>query len=175
MGDIYKKYSKWLFDLVDSEHKYSKLYALLHSIPFRFSMEMDGNRYEDGLCLRRDYIYEKHLNSDLYDSMASKPCSVMEMMVALACRCEQHIMQNGDYGNRTEQWFKYMISSLGLIKETDDQFDERFCRWAVDKCLNRAYSPNGIGGLFYIPNASEDLRKIEIWDQAMLYLNTILF
>ena len=35
----------------------------------------------------------------------NKTCSVLEMMIALAIRCEEHIMDDPDVGNRTGQWF----------------------------------------------------------------------
>lgn len=178
MNDIFKDYFDWLVGLVDTDHEHSKLYKLLDEITFRFSMEMDSNRYEDGMCMRYEYIYEKHLPEDLYDAMLVRPCSVLEMMVALAYRCEQHIMSNSDFGNRTTEWFQYMVKSLGLWKQTDSRFNEEHCKNVIEKFLDRDYLDTGTGGLFHISDARKkdiDMRKLEIWDQAMLYLNTILF
>ena len=36
------------------------------------------------------------------------------MMIALAIRCEEHIMDDPDAGDRTGQWFWSMLVSLGL-------------------------------------------------------------
>lgn len=44
----------------------------------------------------------------------NRPCSVLEMIIALAIRLEEHIMDDPDIGNRTGQWFWDMIVSLGL-------------------------------------------------------------
>lgn len=178
MGDIYSKYLAWLCKLVDPNGYYTKLCALLHSITFRYSMEMDGNRYHDGISMRREFVYRKHLTGHSYGDFDVRPCSVLEMMVGLANRCEQQIMTNNEYGDRTANWFHYMLKSLSLDKLYDNQFDEQYARIMVDRFLDRQYDATGYGGLFYIPDAVQsgyDLRQMEIWDQAMLYLNTVLF
>lgn len=41
----------------------------------------------------------------------------LEMIIALAIRLEEHIMDDPDIGNRTGQWFWDMIVSLGLGSE----------------------------------------------------------
>ena len=99
------------------------------------------------------------------------PCSVLEMMVALAIRCEETIMDNPAYGDRTAQWFWGMIRTLGLYSMTDDRFDQEYVDMVIDRFLNRDYEPNGEGGLFKINNCKYDLRKIEIWYQLCWYLD----
>lgn len=178
MGDIYSKYSAWLFSIADPGSRYTRLCGLLHSITFRYSIEMDGNRYKDGICMRREYLYRRHIDEHRYAEFGDRPCTVLEMMVGLANRCEQQIMVNNDYGDRTTAWFDYMLTSLGLREQTDRNFDEMYCRTMIDRFLDRQYDACGYGGLFYIPDARRrgiDLRQMEIWDQAMTYLNIILF
>lgn len=48
---------------------------------------------------------------------------MLEMMIALAIRCEETIMDDPRYGNRTKQWFWNMMKSLGLSYMNDDCFD----------------------------------------------------
>ena len=95
------------------------------------------------------------------------------MMIGLAIRCEEWIMDNPNYGNRTRQWFWSMISSLGLGSMHDERFDEAYVKQIVIRFLNREYQPDGRGGLFTIRNCEYDLRDVEIWYQLCWYLDDI--
>ncbi len=99
--------------------------------------------------------------------------TLLQMMVALALRCEENIMMNADYGDRTSQWFWTMIVTLGLGSMNDAHFDMERATLILDRFLKRDYAPNGTGGLFKIRGCKEDLRKIEIWIQLLWYLNTL--
>lgn len=140
----------------------------LHSIDFRVVLRNDINRAEDGTDLRRRY----YLNTGGGDAhMGGYPCTVLEMMVALAIRCEESIMDNPAYGDRTGQWFWSMIRTLGLSDMTDSRFDERVVRQKIDIFLDREYEPDGQGGLFKIKHCRRDLRNVEIWYQLCWYLD----
>jgi hypothetical protein len=134
---------------------------------------MDRNRAEDGISLRYHYCQERHLSDGETARFMRRdePCSVLEMMIALARRCEDDIMANSEIGDRTGLWFWDMISSLGLRDMDDIHFDERIVRRAVIRFLERDYAPDGRGGLFYLPELHRDLRDVEIWYQAMWYLS----
>jgi hypothetical protein len=101
------------------------------------------------------------------------PCSVLEMMIALAVRCEETIMDDPAYGNRTAQWFWGMITSLGLNGMTDELYNRFEVDRVVANLLNREYQPNGKGGLFTIRRCDRDLRTVEIWVQLLWYINSI--
>jgi hypothetical protein len=101
------------------------------------------------------------------------PCSVLEMILALAIRCEENIMDDPLKGDRTKQWFWGMINNLGLDTMTDMNYNERFIDDCVCRFLNRDYEPDGRGGLFTVRNCYEDLRNVEIWYQLLWYLDTI--
>ena len=78
-------------------------------------------------------------------------------------------------GDRTSVWFMDMLKSLDLDKLTDDKFDEAEADNKVFKFLERKYERNGKGGLFTINDKPDkDLRNVEIWYQAMWYLNDVL-
>jgi hypothetical protein len=96
------------------------------------------------------------------------------MMVALALACEEDIMDNTSYGNRTGQWFWGMIVNLGLGSMTDGRYDERRVDEIIDRFLDRDYEPNGEGGLFTIRHCDRDLRDVEIWHQLCWYLDSII-
>ena len=95
---------------------YRKLLRELHRIEFTYSIPMDGNRAEDGVDLRYRFGYENGYSSSMISVyLDNRMCSVLEMMIALAIRCEEHIMDDPDIGNRTGQWFWNMIVNLGLV------------------------------------------------------------
>lgn len=170
---IKNDYFRWMFDLVcgnrySKKVSYRKLLAQLHDIKFRYIIEMDANRAEAGIDLR--YRYD-HDYAELY---LDGPCSVLEMMVALAIHCEESIMDDPSVGDRTGQWFWEMITSLGLGSMTDNNYDKRYVAMTIERFLNRDYEPNGRGGLFTVRNCDRDLREVEIYYQLCYYLDTII-
>lgn len=144
----------------------------LHSIRFRYSIPNDVNRADDGISLRHRFalIYGYENESDYLN----EPCSVLEMLIALAIRCEEDIMDDPRYGDRTKQWFWQMIVNLGLGAMTDDRFDRGYVLDRINIFLNREYEPNGEGGLFTIHDCEHDLRDVEIWYQLCWYLDSIV-
>lgn len=173
-NDIYEQYFNWLCDVVNvSTVSYDKLLRLLHCTKFRWSNIRDKNRAEDGTDLR--FRFRKNVDvlsrNDVLNWHDEEPCSVLEMMVALAIRAEEQIMDNPQVGNRTTQWFWGMISSLGLNGMSDDMFDLIDAKDIIERFLNREYSPDGKGGLFTIRDCEYDLRDVEIWTQLCWYLD----
>lgn len=170
-------YFKWLMDLVCGSRfaktiSYEKLLTYLHSVTFTFTIGKDANRAFDGEELRYRYALEQE-DEGLEYYLNDRPCSILEMMIALAIRGEESIMDNPNYGNRTGQWFWRMINNLGLSGMLDHCFDIDYVMDTVDRFLNRDYEPDGTGGLFRIKNCDKDLRKVEIWYQYCWYLNTL--
>lgn len=176
---LYDKYFDWMCQLVDDDtytngRSYLDLFYLLNDIPFTYLLEMDANRLEDGLYLRYRFGKEIGYQEATIDRyFYRKDCSVFEMMVALAIRLEEHIMDDPEIGNRTDKWFWDMIESMGLQDMNDDQFDEGYAYDVIWRFLDRDYEPNGKGGLFTIKNPKYDLRDVEIWYQACWYLNEL--
>lgn len=173
------KYFEWMCSLVcDTKTRrmlYRKLLIRLHDISFQVVVCMDENRAEDGIDLRYRFGEE----CDFPDAMIAtylddRPCSVLEMMVALVVRFEEHIMDDPDIGNRTGKWFWAMIKNLGLDDMSDDYFDPNQVDNSINRLLNREYCSDGTGGLFRIPDCRYDLRTVEIWYQMSWYLNRII-
>ena len=172
------EYFEWMCDVVCSHLKsrrvsYKKLLKYLYDREFTYSLEMDQNRAEDGTDLRWKYVYDHRRNGAIISYLDDGPCSILEMMVALAIRCEEHIMDDPELGDRTGQWFWVMVENLGLISMTDNNFDERYVECVIDRFLNREYEDNGEGGLFTVKNCRVDLRTVEIWYQMCWYLDEI--
>lgn len=177
--ELNQEYFKWMHQLVCGERyskklSYRKLLSYLHSVEFVYIIDLDGNRAEDGIDLRYRFGYERDYSDPMIASyLDDRPCSILEMMIALSIRCEEHIMENSDLGDRTGQWFWNMIVSLGLGSMTDARFDDEYVDEVVHRFLNREYERNGKGGLFTIEHCKKDLRSVEIWYQMCWYLNTI--
>lgn len=173
---INNEYFEWLLSFVCTERfskrmSYRKLLIQLHNIEFIYSIPKDANRAEDGIDLRwRFSLLEGYDEAEEY---LDGPCSVLEMMLALAIRCEETIMDDPRMGDRTGQWFWGMITNLGLGSMTDDRYDKAFVNDVIDRFLNREYEPNGKGGLFTVRHCNHDLRKVEIWYQLNWYLDSI--
>lgn len=162
------EYFERLCDLVCGERysksiSYHKLLAHLHNIEFRYSIPKDKNRAADGVSLRWRF------GSDL-----EGPCSVLEMMVALAVRMEETIMDDPTFGDRTGQWFWGMIVNLGLGSMYDSRYDEQYVDDVISRFLNREYESDGRGGLFRVGHCDRDLRDVEIWYQLNYYLDEML-
>lgn len=174
------EYLDWMYDIVcDKDYvqhlSYKSLFDALYNIDFYPLIAMDANREEDGIALRYRFGRENNINEqEIAHYLDCKPCSVLEMMIALAIRMEDQIMDNPEYGNRSGQWFWEMIVTMGLGSCNDNNFHTEYTHAVVNHFLERQYSPNGIGGLFEISNPNIDMRNVEIWYQMQYYLGELL-
>lgn len=170
-------YFEWLWNFTKcrGHSQNRKIITLLHNIEFRYSIPMDANREEDGIDLRYRFITEVGIPKNYQEVYAylDGPCSVLEMMIALAIRCEESIMDDPDIGDRTSEWFWLMMKNLGLDYMSDRKFDRDIAEEKISIFLDRRYKRNGEGGLFVV-NGRRDLRKVEIWYQMCWYLDTIM-
>ena len=178
--ELTQEYFEWMCQLVYSEryskiHPHHKLLNYLHNRDFYYILDMDSNRYEDGIELRYRFGYEQNYPGDIISLyLDDRPCSVLEMMVALAHRCEESIMDDPDIGDRTWEWFWSMIKNLNLYSMDDKNFDRDYVEDILTKFLNREYEPDGTGGLFTITSRNDDLRNVEIWYQMMWHLDEVI-
>ena len=179
---IKKDYFDWMYEIVCGDRfskniSYRKLFQYLHTIEFTWIIPRDSNRAEDGIDLRYRYAYFNPLISDedidYVREYLGGPCSVLEMMVAIAIRCEEEIMDDPTIGDRTGQWVWRMINNLDLSAMSDDRFDEEYVWSAIQTFLNRDYAPDGTGGLFVVRHSDYDMRNIEIWTQLSYFIGEI--
>ena len=174
-----QEYFDWMFNIVCSgrytdEHSFRKLLSYLYEIEFTYIIPRDADRAEDGVDLRYRFAYINNLDIDDVLNSIVGPCSIFEMILALAIRCEESIMDDPSVGDRTGQWFWKMITNLGLGGMTDQKFDKDYVDDVILTFLNREYKPNGDGGLFKIKNCEYDLRDVEIWTQMLYFLDSIV-
>jgi len=177
------EYFEWMYGQACTDSvgnyipNYKELLHYLNAKQFNYTLAMDGNRESDGIYLRYLYSCDVGMPAPVAASEIDiYPCSMLEMMIAL-CRRMEEVMSDSDYGDRTGQWFFEMIESLGLIDMVDGNFNFDICEEAMERFINRTYEPNGKGGLFTLKFSLEyppcDVRNLEIWDQAMMYLNEV--
>lgn len=183
-------YFNWLCDLVDvnqADKSYYILARTLHKREFYGFVPNDDNRAKDGQKLREDFAIENSyemkqgkmiVNDDIYNKYIHElvgPCSVFEMMVALAKRIENDILFDPEKEDLMKIIFWEMIKNLGLDSLTDDDYYDKngsyICMKVLNNLLSRHYKRNGHGGLFPLRHAKTDQRKVEIWYQMSAYLD----
>lgn len=136
----------------------------LHDIPFRWILDRDENRAEDGLLLRSDY-------DGMFNPSGS--CSVLEMLIGLAQRVDFEL-DDCMGASIMEECFWSMIENLGLDICIDEEYGQtwntEFVEERVNRFMDRTYDYSGYGGLFPLLNPTRDQREVEIWYQMSAYL-----
>lgn len=158
-------YYIWLVDKVrDKCHapeEYSKVLTALFETRFLWRSDLDSNRAVDGLKLRKEYgeLMEKegHL---LY--LRGK-CSMLEMMIALAIRCESEIMGSPYEPDNSPTWFWTMVEGLGLNLMTNNKYDDSKMTIILSRYLNGDERVRLFKTSTYDPTRS-------IWNQLNDYL-----
>lgn len=171
--EITNEYFEWLCNSVYSK-KFSKpdILEFLHNVDFEYTIGMDANRAEDGISLRYRFCCDRGYDYRMVASYLDvSPCSFLEMLVALAIRCEEHIMHDDYYGDRTAKWFWDMLLTMGLVDKRSGKFNDNLADDILYAFFNREYKRNGAGGLFKTKNHTHDMRSEEIWYQMCTYLN----
>lgn len=181
MYDIIQiEYLDWLYDLVcdDSYSKrlsYHKLFEKLYTTPFTWTIDLDDNRAEDGRALRYIFGEEYHYGDALIEeNLDSNSCSVLEVLIGMAMRCEDAIASDDDYGDRTGQWFWTMVVSMGLGDMGDNTYDEKRANYILKRFLNRTYTDNGLGCPFKVENPKAPMKETDLWLQLNWYLAEVL-
>lgn len=176
--ELNNKYFAWMCDTVrdpNLRRSYKKLLKCLYYYPFEYRDPMDSNREVDGFDLRYRFARENgYPDWEVAAYLDKGPCMILEMMVALAIRVEEHIMEDPDLGDRTYRWFWEMVDSLGLMDMTDENFDEDYVEEVIDRFSAKRYKRNGKGGLFTVRHTNRDMRQYDIWYQMCMYLNEIV-
>lgn len=174
---INEEYFLWLCEKVEPKgfkrNLYSKLFHHLHNRNFTWYSDIpnDKNRYEDGIDLRFRFGYEMQYDDQIIEEELNIcECSVLEMIIALAMRCEDEIMYDSNYGNRYERWFWLMITNMGLNQMDDAHYDADYVDERINVMIYRDYNSDGSDGGLFVVDCEYDLRYVEIWYQCMWYL-----
>lgn len=169
----YDDYFLWLCDLVNADlDRYSELLFHLHDTDFVWCLELDESRANEGLDLRKEY-YE--LCGDDWVMLMEKSCSVLEMLIALARRMDDMLVE--DYtSSRVPVWFWEMVKNLGLKKFTDFAFlnatdDDLYeFEMILHVWMHREFEFDGEGSLFPLRNCGSDQRDATIIMQLNEYV-----
>lgn len=177
-NQITRLYFEWMVSMlipnINKRTEYSNLLVALDGAEFLPSMDMDYNRLNDGISLRYRFGIENGFDRfSISNYLDNRSCSMLEMMCALSLRIEETIMLDPEIGDRTWFWFQEMISSLGLLEQTNENFNPNWILFKINVFNKRQYNSNGCGGLFTIDDPTVDVRKLEIWYQMNLYIKQI--
>ena len=162
-------YYDWLLEQVDyypgEDDDIDIALEMMFVTPFRWSVDNDDNRAEDGLQLRSIFIEDEGWNTNPF---FEESCSVLEMLIALAIRIENDIMWDGET-NKTPKWFWEMFDNLGFNNVDVDDYE-----FVIDAFLDRTGYKYGFGVLFPLKENGKkqhrNWKKVEIWEQAQSYL-----
>lgn len=172
LSELEQSYYEWLLELaIAPTFRYTRLCEELYSIRFYAMNESDQNRASDGLSLRWRFAYLNHIPQEEYEGLKTgHPCSVLEVMVAMAVRCEEEFLATReDYA--IPHLFYQMLENIGIQTMDDLRYSASVVRTQIHKTIERDYTPNGRGNFFYIPGYPGDLRTTELWLQMTAYVN----
>ena len=172
--ELKERYFNTLKSAVGSGMYYDHLLRGLYNREFYSPLELDSNRASYGLWFRRRYMSDS-------DAGDLGPCSVLEMMIALAEQIDIHIDMTSE--ERIQRYFWMMIENLGMLGLTDmawgPNMDSDFNN-KIDILLDRKYENDGIGSLFPLQNypinptlikfrERTSMRDRDIWSQRCLF------
>ena len=169
------EYLRWLIESIDPRHTvgdyYQPVYDELYLTDFKWMTRFpdDENRAADGVWLRRVFAEENGLEvSDL--GLDWKPCSVLEMLVAIARRIEYEILAWPGEEN-VPKWFWMFMENLDIGPDSRRISDLNYVDNQISNWLNRRITRDGSGGIFVSHIHGIDMRKLSIWSQMNAVLN----
>lgn len=164
----WNRYMCWLLKRVGFlDENYDLLMEVLHNTTFIFTIERDKNRAEDGIRLREIYLDTHNLGPDFE---FYKDVSVLEVLVALACRMENEYV--GDPGDpHPERIFWQFLVNLGFEGFTNRKIRVNNVQNVLNNWMMRLLDFHGNGGIFPVKRPMQDQRKIEIWSQMQEYID----
>lgn len=170
MEPLEETYFRWLCEHVQRVENPTpsttrwNLLRHLHSTQYVYLAGHDDNRAEDGVELRRYFHGESRIPRD--PSWEHLPCSVLEMLVALAGRAHFNAMIEND----PAWWFWHFIDNLNIDTPDSQMLDVRYIDQVLERWMYRQYTVDGEGGLFPLEHSRSNQREVETWYQLMAYL-----
>ena len=172
-GTLNDLYLEWLYKNFvgavsnpNPSRSHWELTKQLYKIRFTWNVQNDGNRAEDGKALRHEFINDCNVE-DIEINWLQEDCSVLEMLIGLACRASFDSMRApGD-------WFWTFLSNLEIQSYNDRVYSPMIMEEVdavVQRLLNREYEKDGVGGIFPLHNARQDQRNVELWIQLQSYM-----
>ena len=169
------EYFKWLYELAfDRNQNYTSLAHKLHTLRFSYQehyVPLDDNREADGIKLREEFLEAFRYK----DKLINGECSMLEMMIALARRCDD-VTTSGDHP-QISKWFLLLLHNVGLDNYSNYYYEHNDGAKKVEDIINviltRSYDRLGHGSFFPVKDIAKkmDMRKTEIWYQMCIYIN----
>lgn len=103
------------------------------------------------------------------------PACVFEVLVCLARNMND--LMNIDPEPKVKEYFGRLMMNVGFDFYDEEDWDdnsqkvEKYWTDLLNRVLDRAYLPDGEGGLFPVEDAEADLRELSLWDQMNLWTN----
>ena len=174
--EIKKLYFDWLCNkihLADVTGNYNQLVRALFNTKYKAIISNDINRHDDGIALRERFADELDKRAADYNDLKHPPCSMLEMLIALADRIDR-MLADECCEDQSYRWFWEMIRNLGLDQYTDEEYMDYGGLYGIDtillRVIERTYAKDGSGGLFPLKRPDNDQRKLELWYQMNAYL-----
>lgn len=160
---------------------YSMLASILQDTVFYPIVEMDENRWEDGVHYRVEYANLRYpddqqaadaLADILDDSIGG--CTALELICSLCEKIAFELMDS-QFEAGLGKWFEELIANLGLDIYTNNELMENEAAYfevegILEKWIFRRYHYNGEGGLFPLIDPPDDMRQMELIIQMNYWL-----
>ena len=169
--EIKNGYFSWLVEFVKPDDRHWCLLRRLHQKDYIWldCVPLDENRDKDGRALRVKFANDSEWPLEEVLGVLEGPCSVLEMLVAMAMRIETDILYDAAYGDRTGEWF-WMILNNAHLNMNDDEYYQIYIDQVLNTILSRWYDKNSEGSFFPVKNTcGRDWRKTDLWMQMQLY------
>lgn len=152
--------------------RYENTLRQLHETDYVWTLPFDEDRARKGVYLRTEF--ERETGMTPHDGDIDSPCSMLELMVALAVDCDERLMWNADDFDRTYTWFYGMFCNLGLTIFAGSHYDRDAVAQVIFRFLTGQYDEHGYyGGMFFTDRDDVDIRQIDLWYQLMLWIDCI--
>lgn len=164
--DVKKDYFLWLMEQICFDRDcYLELMTFLYETDFRYILHRDESRAVDGICLRDDF------ESFSGERVSGKPCSVLEMLIALSIRIDTEYISDLNDEQKAGKIFWEMIKNLRLDIFTDRHWNEQTVSEILDLWMERRFRSDGKGSIFPLKYSEKDQKNVEIWQQMLQYLD----
>lgn len=166
-GPLEEDYFDWLCAKVlypSNRRQYRDFLWLLHTTEFKWVIDADANREEDGRELRQYFLASSRWPWD--STWFEEPASVLEVFIAFADRASFQT------DTPAKRWFWDILTNLELgeyrqMSESDIPVVKR----VLEAFMNRDYDDGGRGGMFPMRWPKRDQREVEIWYQFCEYVD----
>ena len=191
----HNEYFNWLCKIVGADEfgpfrPYHNLLVRLFQTDFNEIRPFDNNRAVNGKYLRYYFDYNRddfasndpapyHNNGDFYYQTQNIPCSILEMMIALAKDIDVQYLYSTNC--RLLIWFWIMVESMGLANKIDGYWNiESDCSevdWILRAFNLNAYELSPTGDyyptvlLFPIRNIEGYQQVQNVWEQMLIWYN----